>query len=77
MITYVNNNRPSVDIKSVMDKKQITVYQLSRDTGLKYDTINRYYNDNVNRIDLSNLSIICTALDCQINDVIKTNDEKK
>lgn len=42
-----------------------------RKTGLKYDTINRYYKNEVFVVDLDVLARLCIALDCLPGDIIK------
>lgn len=60
-----------IDIKPSMEKQNISVYRLSRITGIKYDRVKKYYEGDIYRIDLSNLAKICRALNCKINDVVK------
>ena len=40
-------------------------------TGLKYDTINRYYHNYVQNVDLSVLARICIVLECEVGDIFK------
>lgn len=60
-----------VDLKSVMERKNITRGELARKAGLKYDTINRYYRSEVFDVDLDVLARLCIALNCQVEDIIK------
>lgn len=73
MIT--NNNCETgkiiIDLKQVMKQKKITPYKLSKLTGIKADTIYRYYNSKLYRIDLYNLARICEALNCETGRIIK------
>ena len=61
-------------VKLTLDKfliqKQITRYQLSKLTGIKYQTIDNYYKNNVVRYDSFILSKICEALECELNDIL-------
>lgn len=54
-----------------MERKNITRGELTRKTGLKYDTINRYYRSEVFDVDLDVLARLCIALNCQVEDIIK------
>ncbi len=58
-------------LKEVMKRKKITIYQLVRMTGLKYDVILRYFNDEALRYDSNVLAKICYSLDCQISAVLR------
>ena len=60
-----------VDLKSVMERKNITRGELAKKAGLKYDTINRYYRSEVFDVDLDVLARLCIALNCQVEDIIK------
>ena len=62
-----------IDLKTVLKDKKVTPYKLSKMTGIKEDTIYRYCNKKVYRIDIYNLGIICQALKCEPNDIIKYN----
>ncbi len=53
-----------------LDSKNITRYQLSEDTGIRYDTIDKYYKNKLQRYDRYILAKICDALHCEINDII-------
>ncbi len=61
-------------IKLTLDKllseKEITRYQLSKMTDIKYQTIDNYYKNKVVRYDGFILSKICEALDCEIKDIL-------
>lgn len=59
------------NLKDVMKKKKITIYQLVRISGIKYDVIERYYSDEVIRFDSNVLAKLCYSLDCDISDVLK------
>ena len=54
-----------------MKKKNITRNKLSVLTGTDYNVINRYYNNNITRLDLDILARICFVLDCNVNDIIE------
>lgn len=60
-----------IDLKPILRKKKITPYRLSKLTGIKFDTIYRYCNNKIYRIDLTNLARICAVLHCSSSDIIK------
>ena len=60
-----------VDIRKVMNEKGISIYELSRRTGIKYDTIKKYYNYKIYQVDLETLAKICYVLKCNFFDVVK------
>ena len=44
--------------------------ELSRATGIRAATINAYYWDLVDKVSLTDLDLICEALDCDISEII-------
>lgn len=59
-------------LKELLEQKSCTRNQLSVNTGIKYQTIDRYYKGvDVERVDLTLLSKICYVLECDLSDVIK------
>ena len=64
-------------IDQYLDKNGITRYELAKRTGIKFQTIDKYYKNNVIRYDSYILDRICIALNCQISDILEyTNEEK-
>lgn len=49
----------------------MTQIELSRKTGIRPATINAIYNETIDRINLSHLSKICEALDCEVADLLQ------
>ena len=62
-------------IKLTIDKKLaelgITRYELSKRTGIGFPIIDKYYKNNIVRYDSYILDRICTALECDISDIIE------
>lgn len=57
-------------IDSVLKKKNMNVYRLSRLTGINWGVIQKYVDGNLYRVDLDLLSRICFALDCSLEDLL-------
>lgn len=51
--------------------KNITRNRLSVLTGTTYNVINRYYNNDISRVDLDVLARICYVLECNVSDVLE------
>ena len=58
-------------LNEYIDDKGITRYELSKRTGIRFQIIDNYYKNKVVRYDSDLLDRICTALDCDISDIIK------
>lgn len=62
----------NITLKKIMDKKNITIYQMSKLTELKHSTIKSYYtNAPLTRIDLDVVAKICYVLNCDIEDILE------
>ena len=61
-------------IDKYLSKRGITRYELAKKTEIKFQTIDRYYKNRVVRYDAYILDKICTALDCDISDIIEFTD---
>ena len=62
-------------IDKVLQAQNITRYELSKRTGIGYPIIDKYYKNHVVRYDSYVLVQICSALDCDISDIIELIDE--
>ena len=58
-------------LKEIMDKKSISRNNLARSINVRFEVIDRWYNGNVEKIDLDILSRICFVLDCKIDDILE------
>lgn len=59
-----------------LDENKITRYELAKRTGIIFHVIDGYYKNKVVRYDSYVLDKICTALGCDISDIIEyTPDE--
>ncbi|MDR1674506.1 MAG: helix-turn-helix transcriptional regulator [Oscillospiraceae bacterium] len=54
-----------------LKKENITRYELSKRTGVKFQTIDGYYKNRIIRYDSYILAQICSALECDIKDIIE------
>lgn len=76
-INSIGNNLLKVDgtiifkLQDVIDSRNMTRYQLSRITNIRYDTICNYCVGKVTLMNIEYLKIFCNVLDCQISDIIE------
>jgi len=54
----------------VMDERNINRNQLSKLAGVRFEVADRFYNGNIERLDIDVLTRICFVLDCSISEVI-------
>ncbi len=53
-----------------LGERRWTQADLARKTGIRPSTINDWYNEMTDRINLEHLHKICKALDCDISDIL-------
>lgn len=79
IIVYVDYGEIKVDIKSIMKKRNISRTQLAKRTGLHYQIINRYYDNEIVRLDRDVLAKLCYILNCSLDEIMyyeKPKEEK-
>ena len=72
-ITEVKNyGKVEIKLSSIMDRHNISIYQMSKLTDLKYSTVKSYYsNSPITRVDLDVISKFCYVLNCRIEDILE------
>ena len=60
-----------ITLDSALKSRNISRYELSKQTGIRYQIVDNYYKNKVVRYDSYVLNKICTALSCEINEIIK------
>ena len=53
-----------------LGERRWTQADLARATGIRPSTINDYYHELAERVNLEHLDLICEALDCELSDLI-------
>ena len=67
----MTNGKIVIKLDNYLEKNNISRSSLSRQGELRYDTILSYCRGNVTRLDTDTLAKICSALDCDISDIIE------
>lgn len=69
---YTLNQYGSIEInlREIMDKKNITRNALARAINARFEVIEKWYNGHVEKIDADVLARICYVLDCTPADII-------
>ena len=65
----------SLHIKEMMDSKKITRNYLARVSNTRFEVINKWYNNEVEKMDLDILARICYVLECSPADIIKYEEK--
>ena len=71
---YKSYGKVNITLSKMMDKYNISIYQMAKLTNLKYTTIKSYYNNSpITRVDLDVLAKICYVLNCNVKDILDYN----
>lgn len=66
-----NNSNIIFKIDKLMKEKGYSKNKLCVETGLRFETIQGYYNGTISRVDLHILSSLCEVLQCNVQDIIE------
>ena len=76
VVTVNEYGKIQLRLKEIMEKKKITRNYLARATNTRFEVINKWYNNEVEKMDLDILARICYVLDCKPSSLIKYEDNK-
>ena len=65
-LTMINFN-----VKSLLEKNNISRYKLQKLTNWNYKRINAYYNGTVKLISVDEIDTLCKILKCNVEDLFK------
>ena len=65
----------SLHLKEIMDSKKITRNYLAKVSNTRFEVINKWYNNEVEKMDLDILARICYVLECSPADIIKYKEQ--
>ena len=58
-------------LAEVLNSRGITRNRLGTLTGVKYEVIDRYYQNHVERVDLDFIAKVCYVLNCKVEDLLE------
>lgn len=58
-------------LKELMEERGITRNQLAKLIDARFEVVNKWYQGNVEKMDLDILARICYALDCTTEDLLR------
>lgn len=57
-------------VKEIMETKNMTRSKLSKLANVRFEVADKWYNGNIERMDIDVLTRICYVLDCSISDLM-------
>lgn len=62
--------RAKSNLKALLDERGISIQQFARDTGLKFETLRRLYNDDTKQYQRDTIGIVCKTLGVSIDQLL-------
>ena len=68
-----------ISLREVLEKRDMTMYQLGKITGIRPNTLSEWYHDrgDIKMVRLDTLNAICNALDCAVGELIEHVPDEK
>lgn len=70
LFLMVDYGRIEFNIKNIMEKRNLSINQLVKKTGLHHNVIKRYYNGENQKYDGDVLAKLCYILNCDLSDIM-------
>lgn len=74
VITIKEYGKIEVCLKEIMDNKNINRNTLAKRSNTRFEVIDKWYDNKVEKMDLDVLARICYVLNCSPSDVLKYNN---
>lgn len=65
-----------LNLKYLMDKKNISINTMSKYANIRYETVKKYYNNECFWYDSDILAKFCYVLECKVDDLLVYEDNK-
>lgn len=65
-----------LNLKKLMDDKNISISAMSRYAKIRYETVRKYYNNDCVWYDADSLAKFCYVLECNISDLLMLDEVK-
>lgn len=69
--------RVKSNLKALLDERGISIQQFSRDTGLKFETLRRLYNDDTKQYQRDTIGRVCEVLGVGIEELLVFTNDKE
>lgn len=71
LVNLTQYGHVEIDIRSRMEKKNISRNALARALNTRFEVVDKWYNGQLERIDADVLARICYVLGCKPGDIIR------
>ena len=71
---WINPSRQCRTMGALLEKRGIKRGELARHIDARFEVVDKWKNGEVAKLDLDVLARICYVLDCDVADILKSND---
>lgn len=75
IITIKEYGKIDINLKEILDARGLTRYYVAKASNTRFEVINKWYENKVEKLDLDVLARICYVLNCVPSDIIKYNNK--
>ncbi|WP_081481710.1 helix-turn-helix domain-containing protein [Paenibacillus elgii] len=65
------------NLKQILDEKNISIRQLSKDTNYRFESVRLLYNDEMERFPRDLIDVVCTYLQISVSDLLVLEGNEK
>ena len=66
--------RIRIRLSALLGERRVKQSELARKTGISATTINRYFNEVIDKVSLHDVCVMCEALGCSLSDLLVEED---
>lgn len=71
VVELVDYGKIELNLKEILDSRKLTKNYLAKAADTRFEVIKKWYDNNIERMDLDVLARVCYVLDCSPSDIIK------
>ena len=71
ILTILEYGQVHIKLKELLESRSISRNALAKCVNTNFDVIDRWWNDNVEKIDADIIARICYVLECDLTDLIE------
>lgn len=69
-VSIMKYGKVNINLKAIMEQRGVTRNALAKSSNTRFDVVNKWYKNDVEKADLDVLARFCYALDCEPSDIL-------